>query len=350
MKWIDRYIGEVTRRLPARERDDVGQELHSTLEDLLPPGYSEKEERELLVKWGDPVVLAGKYRSQPWYLIGPRFFDLYLMLLKIIIPIVVTVVVVVLIITTIFSVDGEASVLVVMGTLFGDSIAAAFDVAIGVFFWVTLGFVILEWVDRSNRASGKPPIGLSDKGWTPDDLKYSEIRMPKKKTIPRSEPAFDLIWTAIWVSVYFNADKFLGIYQEGSNGLAMVTPAFNQSVLLSLWPLVVLTVILQVLLDLWKWTRRRWDMRLATFNFFVNALSVLVFFLIFRNPAVFADDFLVRVENLFGSLSSLDWVIGAIIFGVALFAAIDTIAGFWKASIRKESPVKDWKVGKGNKY
>lgn len=347
MEWIDRYVGEVTRKLPASERDDVGHELRSTMEDLLPPGYTEKEERELLVKWGDPAVLAGQYRSQPWYLIGPRFFYLYLMLLKIIIPIVVTVVVVVLIITTIFSDSGEASVLVVMGTLLGDSIAAAFDVAIGVFFWVTLGFVILEWVDRSNRAAGKPPLAIPDKGWTPDDLKDSAALMPKKNTIPRSEAAFDLIWIAIWVSLYFNADSFIGIYEEGSSGLAMVTPAFDHSILMNFWPLVVFTVTLQVLLDVWKWTRRRWDLRLATFNFVVNALSVLVFFLIFRNPQIFAADFLNRVENLFGSLSSLNWIVGSIIFGVALFAAIDTIAGFWKASSRKETPMKGWKIGKG---
>lgn len=347
MALIDRYIGEVMRRLPAKERDDIGQELRSTMEDLLPEGYSEKEERELLMKFGDPAALAGKYRSQPMYLIGPRFFDIYLTLLKIIIPIVVTVVVVVLIITTIFSDAGDASVLRVLGSLFGDAIAAAFDVVVGVFFWVTIVFVIIEWVDRSNRSAGKSPMAIPDKGWTPDDLKDSEARMPKKNTIPRSEPAFDLIWTAIWVSLYFNADRFIGIYEEGSSGLAMVTPAFDQAVLLSYWPLVIFTVTLQVLLDVWKWTRRHWDIRLATFNFVVNALSVLVFFLIFRNSRIFEEEFLNRVENLFGSLSSLNWIVGAIIFGVALFAAIDTIAGFWKASRRKETPMKGLRVGKG---
>ncbi|WP_422122451.1 HAAS signaling domain-containing protein [Planococcus sp. X10-3] len=345
MEWIDRYIGEVTRRLPVKEREDIAQELHSTMEDMLPPGYTEVEERELLMKFGDPARLAGRYRSQPMYLIGPRFFDLYLMLLKIIIPIVLTVVLVVLIITTIFTGAGETSVVNVIVSLIGDSIAAAFDVVIGVFFWVTLVFVILEWVDRTNRASGKSTIVLPDKGWTPDDLAASNELMPKRSTIARSEPAVDLIWTAIWVSIYFNADALVGIYGGSSNGFELITPVFNQSVLLSYWPLVVLVIILQVLMDIWKWTRRRWDINLATFNMVVNALSLLAIFLIFRNPQIFAEGFLGWLTDLFGSLSSLNWIIGGIIFTFALFALIDTIQGFRKASARKDASVKRIKRG-----
>ena len=343
MALIDRYISEVTRRLPAKERGDIGHELHSTMEDMLPAGYSEKEERELLVKFGDPAVLAGKYRAQPMYLIGPRFFDVYITLLKIIIPIVVTVVLVVLIITTIFANAGEASVVSVIGRLIGDAFSAAFDVALHVFFWVTLVFFIIEWVDRSNRAAGKPPLQVPEKGWTPDDLESSQEMMPKKKTIARSEPGFDLIWTAIWASIYFNADKFVGIYEEGSNGLEMVTPAFNQSVLMSYWPLVLFIILLQVAMNLWKWKRRRWDLKLATFNLAAQTLSVLAFFLIFRNPNIFAAGFLTGLENLFGSLDALNWVVGGLIFTVALFAAIDIFQGFRKAAIREEGHTKDWK-------
>ena len=342
MKLIDRYIGEVVRRLPAKEREDIGRELWSTMEDLLPDVYSEQEERELLIKFGDPAKLAGKYGTQPKYLIGPRFFDVYLMLLKLIIPIVATVVVTVLIITTIFTNAGDTSLVNFIGRLIGDSISAAVDVVVGVFFWVTLVFVIIEWVDRSNRATGKPRIALPDKGWTPEDLEAIPAT-PKKKAIARSEPAFDLIWTAIWVSVYFNADRLFGIYEGGSDGIQLITPVFTQSVLLSYWPLVLLIVFLQVVLDVWKWMRRRWDLKVATLNLAVNTLSVLAFFLIFRNPEIFNEGFLAWLEDLFGSLVSLNWIVGGLVFVVALFAVIDSILGFWKASIRNDSSEQSWK-------
>ena len=345
MNLIDRYISEVVRRLPAKDREDIGRELWSTMEDLLPVGYSEKEERELLMKFGDPAMLADKYRTYPMHLIGPRLFDVYLTVLKIIIPIVVIVVLVILIITTIFSSAGEASVIGVIVGLIGDAISAAIDVVVNVFFWVTAIFVIIEWVDRSNREAGKPSIELREKGWTPDELKESKD-IPKKKTIARSEPAFDLIWLAVWLSVYFNADKLVGIYGEGSNGLEMITPIFNQSVLLSYWPLVLLVVLLQVVMDVWKWLRRRWDIKLATLNLVVNTLSAAAFFLIFRNSEIFAEGFLSWLEDLFGSLSSLNWVVGGVIFAVALFAVIDTINGFWRAAIREDASEQSWKRGK----
>ncbi|HSI67842.1 MAG TPA: hypothetical protein VK947_10525 [Planococcus sp. (in: firmicutes)] len=342
MNLIDRYINEVVRRLPAKEREDIGRELWSTMEDMLPAGYSEQEERQLLMKFGDPAVLAAKYRTQPKHFIGPRLFDLYLTLLKIIIPIVVTVVVVILIITTIFSSAGEASVVSVIVGLIGDAISAAIEVVVNVFFWITAVFVIIEWVDRTNREAGKPSIEFPEKEWTPDDLKANKD-IPKRKAIPRSEPAFDLIWIAIWLSIYFNADKFVGIYEGGSNGIEMLTPVFNQSVLLSYWPLVLLVVILQVVMDIWKWMRRRWGIKLATFNLVVNALSVLTIILIFRNPEIFAAGFLAWLEDLFGSLSTMNWVVGGILIVIAFFAAIDTIVGFWKAAIREDASEKSWK-------
>lgn len=345
MKLIERYIAEVVRRLPAKEREDIGRELRSTMEDLLPPGYSESEERELLIKFGDPARVAGKYRSQPMYLIGPRFFDVYLTLLKIIIPIVLAVVLVILIITTIFSSAGEASIGSVIGSLIGDSIAAAFDTAIGVFFWVTLVFVILEWVDRSNRASGKSPIVLPDKGWTPDDLETVQV-MAKKTAIPRSEPIADLIWTAIWLSVYFNADKLVGIYEGGGAGLEMTTPLFNHSVLMSYWPLVLLVGILQISMDMWKWVRRRWDFNLATFNLVIQSLGVFAFFRIFTDPEIFTTGFLLWFENVFNSLNALNWIVGGIIFTVALFALIEIVQGFRKAEHKEGQSVKGWKIGK----
>lgn len=342
MTLIDRYIGEVKRRLPANEREDIGQELRSTLEDMLPVGYTEEEERELLMKFGNPAVLAGKYRSQPMYLIGPRYFDLYITLLKIIISIVFTVVLVILIITTIFSGIGETSVLNVIGNLIGKSFSAAFDVAFNVLFWVTLVFVIIEWTDRASQTAGKRPFDWPGKSWTPDELKKIQ-ETPKKKLIARSEPAFDLIWTVIWVSVYFNTDHLVGIYEEGSGGIELVTPIFDQAVLLSYWPFVLLVILLQVVMDIWKWRQRRWDKKLALLNLVAQTLSVLVFILVFRNSEVFAPEFLSRLEGIFGSLNALNWVIGGLIFTVLLFSVIDIFQGFRKARIRGGMPLNGWK-------
>ncbi len=89
MNLIDVYIHEVTRRLPEKSREDIALELRSTIEDMLPDDYTEKDVEEVLSKLGNPAVLASNYSEKPMHLIGPRYFDVYVTLLKMIIPIAV---------------------------------------------------------------------------------------------------------------------------------------------------------------------------------------------------------------------------------------------------------------------
>jgi len=58
MKLIDIYIQEVTRRLPEKSRDDIALELRSTIEDMLPKGYTEQDVKDALTELGDPAALA----------------------------------------------------------------------------------------------------------------------------------------------------------------------------------------------------------------------------------------------------------------------------------------------------
>src|SRR5512147_471563 len=82
MNLIDRYIAEVGKHLPRRNRMDIEAEIRSTLEDML-------EERkqaqgpledaaviELLREYGAPRKVAESYVG-PRYLIGPRIYPFF---------------------------------------------------------------------------------------------------------------------------------------------------------------------------------------------------------------------------------------------------------------------------------
>lgn len=84
MNLIEIYIYEVTRRLPEKNREDIALELQSTIEDMLPVDYSEKDVKMVLEKLGSPVTLASGYGDRPMHLIGPRYFNVYVTLLKMI--------------------------------------------------------------------------------------------------------------------------------------------------------------------------------------------------------------------------------------------------------------------------
>jgi hypothetical protein len=95
MKLIDRYVTEVGKNLPlVKGRKDIEKELRSTLEDMLEDRASttgrprdEAMEIELLKEYGAPQTVAQTYNPHP-YLIGPRMFPIFIMVLKIVITVI----------------------------------------------------------------------------------------------------------------------------------------------------------------------------------------------------------------------------------------------------------------------
>ncbi|MBG0764800.1 MAG: hypothetical protein H0S78_07925 [Tissierellales bacterium] len=86
MKLIDRYVSEVSRRLWKKNRKDIEKELKSTLEDMLEEKVGEKETTEddvveILKEYGNPKDVAASYNTPNKFFIGPRVFDLYLIVL-----------------------------------------------------------------------------------------------------------------------------------------------------------------------------------------------------------------------------------------------------------------------------
>lgn len=61
MEQIDRYIYAVTKRLPHSQRDDIAEELHGLIEDMLAE-YAQSSEitdndvEEVLMKLGNPKL------------------------------------------------------------------------------------------------------------------------------------------------------------------------------------------------------------------------------------------------------------------------------------------------------
>jgi hypothetical protein len=88
---IERYVREVERHLPKQQRSDVAAELRSLLEDALndralsagrPP--DEDLAVEALREFGEPEEVAERYLPSDRYLIGPRLFPAYLLVVRIV--------------------------------------------------------------------------------------------------------------------------------------------------------------------------------------------------------------------------------------------------------------------------
>jgi hypothetical protein len=97
-EWIDRYVNEVGRRLPLKEREDVEREIRSLIEDEVmgrldtsagegvaqPDG--EATVLAVLAQFGAPGAMAAKYQA-PRYLVGPGMFPVFQIVLGIVLAV-----------------------------------------------------------------------------------------------------------------------------------------------------------------------------------------------------------------------------------------------------------------------
>ena len=96
MNLIDRYIAEIGKHLPRKNRADIEAEIRSTLEDMLderserPQGKGPADEATvmaLLKEYGSPREVAATYKTHQ-YLIGPRLYPVFEMVLRIVLAVV----------------------------------------------------------------------------------------------------------------------------------------------------------------------------------------------------------------------------------------------------------------------
>ncbi|MGE7637284.1 HAAS signaling domain-containing protein [Peribacillus frigoritolerans] len=329
MELIELYILEVTRRLPEKNRADIALELQSTIEDMLPEDHTEQDVKAVLLKLGDPVTLASGYRDRPMHLIGPRYYDVYISLLKMILPIAAVISLIALVGDNPFRDTGN-TVMEAILKIIGKGISSIIGTGIQVFFWLTLSFAILERLDTSKDQS---PVTKDLKPWTPENLKDIP-NISKIKAVPMIEVFASLLGLSVFAALYFNAANLLGVYEKRNGSLIFVTPSFNQDVLNSYWLLVSCVIIIGVLLAIYKLFLGRWTLKLAFFHAIYQLLYTLAFIIIISNPDLLNPEFLAYQRTLFSIdewKSSIYW--GLILLSI-IFAAYDTYQGFRKAKIR----------------
>ena len=308
MNLIEVYIQEVTRRLPEKNRADIALELKSVIEDMLPEGYTEKNVETVLEKMGSPAALAEGYRDRSRYLIGPRYFDAYVSLLKMSLPIAAVISLIVLAAENIIGYDKHTSALNLIFLLVAEGIWGTIAVGMQVFFWMTVIFAIIERVSKSDDTT---PLTAYLTEWKVEDLKDSPL-IPKQKAIPKYEVFGGFIWTAIWATVYFYADHLIGIYNGGPDGLEFIVPAMNEAVLVQYWPIILLIVGLEISLSIFKLIERQWTKGMAWFNALLQMLIAIAFVVIMINPNLFHPDFTEQLANMFHiQPSKLElWIMG----------------------------------------
>ncbi|RPJ25992.1 MAG: hypothetical protein EHM33_13110, partial [Chloroflexi bacterium] len=184
MSLIDRYVAEVGRHLPEKDRADIEAEIRSMLEDTLEErkqagrSVDEKMIAEVLEELGDPRLLASKYSPSKRYLIGPGWYDVYIKTLQ---RVLFTALPIFAAVTFILTLTEDPLDFI---DAVGNAVGSAFNVGLQIWFWMTLVFVFMERSDAIPNESLDPKA----RAWTVAQLP----ELPRKRPISIAETVMNI--------------------------------------------------------------------------------------------------------------------------------------------------------------
>lgn len=256
MKLVERYVYDVTRRLPDKQRDDVSRELSTEIYDMVEARAggkrpTKKHIHDVLAELGSPSKLANSYREAPRYLIGPDYYEPYVSLLKTLLLIILPILI--FTVWMVESLSANHSVWSMLVKLLG----VALQASLHVFFWTTASFWFVQKMADGQR---------HDHNWTPEDLP----EMPAKQSISRGETTAAIGWTILGVvGLSFQIPAVYRVVNGGSS------PQFFAPEMWPGWTLGLIGALVAALLvELWKFHVRGWTRPTLIMTTIVNVITI----------------------------------------------------------------------------
>jgi len=210
---IKRYVNEVGRYLPKKDRRDICRELYSSLTDMLEDRGAE-DVFDFLKEQGTPRKKAATYYTHQ-YLIGPELFPAFRTVTGIVIPVIAAVLAGTLTITGIFSPEeytgtGEF-ILEVFGSTFSGT-ASAF------------GFIVLIFFFLQRHGGHGEKLSKDLETWHPKDL----LAKGEAKEFALGEQIVRIVFSVFLILlVNWHYDSIGNIIS--SQDITIIVPSFSDS-------------------------------------------------------------------------------------------------------------------------
>jgi hypothetical protein len=277
---FDRYIKEVGRHLPRRLRTDVEAELHSLLVDSLQDRATEETsldaaQVDILKEFGPPAKVAAQYTPPHRYLIGPRVFDIYLIVAAVAASGLSLVFLVILPLLTIL---GEPEPLRALGSWYVGIVDEYLGAILAGFGSVTLVFAILERILPESAVEENEEEAEWDPRTLPEIEDHTRIQIGSLIT--------ETVLLVIALIIFNLFPRWIGlVFAVSVNGapprwhsIPLMAPTFFTAYLPLLNALWILTIGLNVVLlrqGRWRLPTRITDLALTVYGGFIccRALS-----------------------------------------------------------------------------
>ncbi|HBP26093.1 MAG TPA: hypothetical protein DD618_03995 [Acholeplasmatales bacterium] len=228
---IERYIYDITRRLPEKTRAEVGKELRANINDMLPENPTDEAVEAVLIKLGEPRVLASGYRSKPRFLIAPEWKDEHLQVLKTVLIVFGTIALVSGLFDHLFNPEATH----VIGIIFEVWWSVLYDVAdslLWAFAVVTIVFVGIQYSEKSGKIK---------EAWNPSKLpKENVVKINRSGNVVGL--IMGLIFGSIWIFLLINNDVYLA-WHDNLETMVLVAPLFSAAVVKPFIALFIISLV-----------------------------------------------------------------------------------------------------------
>jgi len=266
---IERYVHEVGRYVPGKERAEIQAELRSQIQDQLDDRYegapTTENMAEVLRELGDPRQMAASYGSAQ-YLIGPELYPVMMMVLRRGWTIVPSIVVLVNVLVGLFLNEPTSIISLLLQTIF--NVFQALLIFSGI---VVVIFIILQH-------SGEDLDEITGKGKVFDPYDLPEPDAPGG--IDRNEVAFDIAINSFFAVVLLYFLRVGGLtlrFNLSDPGDVLPVPA--------LWLVVmILSLVGQVLIDLLVLRRNGWTIVTALADTVLEAIGAVGIYYVVTGP------------------------------------------------------------------
>jgi hypothetical protein len=341
MNLIDRYITEVGKHLPRKHRADIEAEIRSTLEDMLDErtqGNGPVDKRpadeaaviELLKEYGSPREVAAKYQTHQ-YLIGPRLFPIFEMVLRIVLAVVAGASLIGLGVSLSKTGLAGAAFASAIGEWFGGLISGL----IAAFGNITLVFAILE------RTAVAEKFEKDFKEWDPKELKSE----PDPEQIDLPDHIATLIFTFLGL-VVLNLYPNLFSIRYWSDGTWVTLPILTEAFFRFL-PWINILGLIQIVFSGFMLGQKIWTPATRILSILIDIAGMILAVLILRTPGIFgltpqalnAIGIAEGADNLSRLFNSLPAIIIVIVVLATAIKVIKSLLRLFSATSKSPYPV-----------
>jgi hypothetical protein len=286
MNMIDKYVVQVGSYLPRRNRADIEAEIRSTLEDMLEertqaPGVDrEAATLQLLKEYGAPRKVAESYGAVQ-YLIGPRLYPFFEMVLKIVGSVLLAVALVGFGFNVIRTGMAGPEMVNALGKLALEFLGGV----LSAFGNIVLVFAILERVLPTSEQNE-----MNDQ-WDPAEL----AKEPNPDQVKTADMIFEIAFTIIFLALFNLYPQYVGIVLFSGDQwtfIPVLTVAFFRYM-----PWINLLWILQIGLDVWLLRKGMWDVPTRLVNLVFKLGSIALAYAMLVGPAIIK----ISTESLAGT-------------------------------------------------